>query len=110
MSLTLELEPSNVCILIVEPAVFRRNLLGAFKLTAASSLVHCPAKNAVIEELQARQHGDTDEAAARIVEAVFGKGMSSGVLKESQGGMREDAELYNGSEEWKRGEYEYEYG
>lgn len=84
----MELEPYNVRVLIIEPGAFRTNFLGAYKLTAASSLEHYPATNAAIEKFkgwQGSQPGDAEKAAARIVEAISGKGLAGGVLKDAQG-------------------------
>ena len=73
----------NVQVLIVEPGAFRTKFLAAFKTPAKSSVEHYSAAKGVLdkfEEWEGKQPGDAVKAAARIVEAVSGKGMA-GKLK-----------------------------
>lgn len=83
-SLSRELVPFNIKILIVQPGAFRTNfLIGSTKTKIGMS---DPYKGSLVEEtlkymdnLNGTQKGDPEKAAARIFEVVTGTGMAESI-------------------------------
>jgi NAD(P)-dependent dehydrogenase (short-subunit alcohol dehydrogenase family) len=78
-SLARELAQYNVSVFIVQPGAFRTNFLAAFKEPKGSKPERYTAAKEVLdkfEQWQGKQPGDAEKAAARMVEAITGKGMA----------------------------------
>ncbi|GKZ23503.1 hypothetical protein AbraIFM66951_008539 [Aspergillus brasiliensis] len=82
-SLSKELQPFGIRVLLVEPGYFRTNFFSAFVEPAAglnADYVGTPVEAALnlIKAKHGKQEGDPDKAARRILEVVTGTGMAEG--------------------------------
>nr|POE77912.1 putative oxidoreductase yusz [Quercus suber] len=83
-SLSKEIEPFGLAVLIVEPGTFRTNFLSAVQITSAG--ITAPYNSGPVQgvldhfdEIRGKQQGDPAKGAARIFEVVTGEGMAGGL-------------------------------
>jgi NAD(P)-dependent dehydrogenase (short-subunit alcohol dehydrogenase family) len=92
-SLSREVAPFNIRVLIVEPGGFRTNFLtGATKTKAGLNVAYKggPAEATLdhFDRLNGTQKGDPDKAAARMFEVVIGTAMGEGLKLGTEGMLR----------------------
>nr|POF15337.1 putative oxidoreductase yusz [Quercus suber] len=83
-SLSKEVEPFGLSVLLVEPGTFRTNFLSAIQLTSAgitAPYTPGPVQDVLdhFDEIRGKQQGDPAKGAARIYEVVTGEGMAGGL-------------------------------
>ena len=81
-SLSKEVAPFNISVLLVEPGSFKTNLLSALVKPAGGHTTEYKEVGKMLEAFTGvgSQQGDPQKAAARIFETVVGEGMG-GILK-----------------------------
>lgn len=80
-SLSHELAPFNIAVLVVEPGAFRTNFLSAVQIPekgVSEAYGGGPVQNALdkFDTIRGKQKGDPEKGAARIFEAVTGQGLA----------------------------------